>query len=135
MDGELVGGNVDGVLVAFEHIELGVDRLFESLSFLTKNILGNDLGAGANDSIVRLGGDDESEGLQIGGDVELVFSVVAGKHFAEIDGAAFGSDGPQNISEVLASEAVGGLQVLEFDTDGEASGFAVDLGVSADIRA
>jgi len=44
--GKLFGGHVDDVLAAFQHIELGIDWLFEALGFLTQDILYNHLVAG-----------------------------------------------------------------------------------------
>src|SRR6202030_1999717 len=129
---KLLGRDIDRVLTAFKHVKLGVNRLFESFGFVPKNVLRNDRIAGANDGIVRLRGDDQSESLQIGGDIDLAFAALARKDFPEIDWAAFRSNCPQYISEVLASKAAGRLQVVELCADGKPPGFPVDFGMTSD---
>src|ERR1700722_224750 len=130
----MLGGNVDGVLRAFEDIELGVDRLFESLGFLPECIFGDYFIARMGHRVVGLGSHDQAEGLQIGGDVEFVFTVAAGENLAEVDGTSFRRDCPQNISKELSAESACGCKVVKLCANLQSSRFPVNLGATSDGR-
>src|ERR1044071_757081 len=131
---KLLGRNIDRVLTALKNIKLGVNGLFESFGFLPKNVLRNDLVTRANHGIIGLRGDNQSESLQIRGDIDLAFATLAWKEFPEIDGPAFRGNRPQYISEVLAPKAAGGLQMCEFCADRKTSSFPVHFGTSPNSR-
>ena len=92
--GQLFGGNVDDVLLAFQHIELGVNGFFEAFGVLQNNVLGDNYVAGVDHREIRFGGDDKAESLQIGGNANLVLTVSAGQNLAEVYGATLGRDRP-----------------------------------------
>ncbi len=76
--GKLIGGNVDGVLPTFQHVELGVNGLFEAFGILANHIFDDHQVAGPRDREVRLRRYDQAECLQVGGDVKLLFPSLFG---------------------------------------------------------
>ena len=101
---------------------------------LLDDVLQDDDVAGLGDGEVGLGGDDHAEGLQCGGDADIVLGA-GGKNFAEVLGAAVGRDGPQDVGEVLLAEAVGGGEAGELCFDGDAAALTGDLGFALARRA
>ena len=54
---------------------------------------------GCDHGEVGLGGDDHSESLEIGERFDVRIAVVIEREFAEIDGASFRRDGPENVGQ------------------------------------
>src|SRR6185437_16922093 len=92
-----VNGDVNRIFRAFERVVFRVNRLLEALSVLKNDIFGNNQIAGAGDREVRLSGDDQTESLEVGGYVNFGFAGIVRNNFPEVDGAAFGGDGPENV--------------------------------------
>jgi hypothetical protein len=60
--------------------------------------------------------------------LQLAAMVAADQHFAQVHGAAFGRNRPQNVSQILVAEGRRPLQVAEFRFDLDGSALAVYLG-------
>ena len=86
--GKLLGRHVNGVLAAFEHIELGVDGFFESLGRLPDDIFRHYFIAGPGDREVGFRSHDQTEGLQVGGHVQAALSIFVGNDLAPGSGPA-----------------------------------------------
>src|SRR5215831_14316792 len=67
LGGKLRRRNIDRIFAALEHVELGVDRLFKTLWIFPEDVLQDHLIAWDGYCIVRLGGYDHPERLQVGG--------------------------------------------------------------------
>ena len=105
-------------------------------AFGTTDIAGAQRVAVVNETMARLywpGEDPVGKCLKVGGYVDLVFAVIGREHFAKIHSAAFGSDCPQHVGQILSAETAGRPQMLQFCADGEASDFAVNLCATADV--
>ena len=101
--GKLTGGHVNDVLTALEHVESGIDRFFKSFRFLAQDIFRDHDVARVYDREIGFGGHDQSEGLQVGGDVDFAFAVAVGNDLTQVGGSAFRCDRPQLIREILGA--------------------------------
>ena len=131
---ELVaGGNVAAALHQFV---LCVHCLGGSLGVFANHVLEHDHIAGLANGVVRLRSDDQSERLKIRGDIQFAAMVVADQHFAEVHGAAFGRDCPEDVGQILVAESRGLLQIAKFRFDFDVALLAFTLAwpLAAGIR-
>jgi hypothetical protein len=85
------------------------------------------------DCRVRLGGDNHAERLEVGGDAETGVVAGVGHQLAEVLGVAFGCDGPEDIREILGTEAGRGLEAVELGRDLDAASFGFDGGLALGV--
>ena len=132
--GQLLGRHIDGVLAAFEHIELGVDGFLKALGFLPDDVFSHDFVARPGDREVGFRGHDQAEGLQVGGHIEAALSVVIGNNLAQVLGTPFGVMAHQHIGQELRTYAACRPQLGEINVDLQASVLAVHLGFAGRFR-
>ena len=123
----LILAAVHDVLAALQQFELGVDLLDGAGGVVAHEVLGYDDVAGLGHGEVGLGGDDQAEGLQVGGGQKLGVVAVE-RQFAEINGAPFGSDAPQHEGHVFGAELVGRRHVVQVSLDLSGPHLALDFG-------
>ncbi len=128
----VAGGNV---AAAFQKFILCVHRFGSSLGILADDVFEHHDVAGLSNRIVRFRGDDQSEGLKVGGDVQLAAMVVADQDFAQVHCAALGRNRPQNVSQILIAESRGLLQIAKFHFDFDVALLAFYLGLAVGLRA
>src|SRR6185436_14126323 len=107
----LRGWHVDGVLSTFEHVEPGVDGLFETLRLLTNDVFHHHFVTGASNRKIWFRSHDKSERLKVSGHVKPALPRAAGDNLAQVHRPAFRGDRPQDISEKLTADLGGGLQL------------------------
>ena len=83
------------------------------------------------DGEVWLGGDDQSEGLQLGGSIQFRFAAVIQEHFADVGRAAFRRDGPHDVRQILMAELRGWPQLLHLRVDFDDALLALHLRLAA----
>ena len=108
-----------------------IQLLDDTLRLILDEVLRNNKIARHGNSVVGLRRDDQAESLQVGGYRDLVLILRSGgKNLAKVDGTAFRCNGPQNISEVLCAEAIGGGQSFEISLDGCSSQAGLHFGLT-----
>ena len=128
---ELVTGG--DVAAAFQKFILGVHRLDGPLGILADHVFEHHHVAGLPHRIIRFGGDDQSEGLKIGGDIHLAAMVIAHQNFAQVHRPALGRDRPQDVGQILVAESRGLFQVAEFHFDFDVALLALHFGFTAGL--
>ena len=132
---ELQGANVAGlhiqdILPSLQQLIFRVHFFDGSDGVFADEILHHHHVARLCDREVWLGGDDQSEGLQLGGGIQLGFAAVIEQHFADVGRAAFRSDGPHYIGQVLMAELRGRPQLLHLRVDFDDALLALHLGLA-----
>jgi hypothetical protein len=84
--------------------------------------------AGLRHGEVGLGGDNHSERLKVREGFDVRIAVVIERQFAEVDGASFGRDGPENVGQELESELGSVFESGELGFNCKVGLFAFDLG-------
>ncbi len=109
-------------------------RFGSPFGVLADNVFEHDHVAGLAHRIIRFRGDDQREGLKIGGYVHLAAVVVAHQDFSQIYGPAFGRDGPQDVGQIFVAECGGPFQVAKFHFDFDVALLAFHLGLAVGLR-
>src|SRR6185369_1747194 len=109
-------------------------RLSRALGVLANYVFEHDDIAGLTNGIIRLCGDDQSEGLQVGGDVQLTAAVIAYQYFAKVYRPSLGRDCPQDIGQVLVAESRRLLQIPKLDFDFDVALLALHFGLAVRSR-
>ena len=108
---------------------MDVDLLEDAVGLVGEDILQDDDVTGLGDGVVGLGGDYHAESLKAAGNFEA--GLASGEfELAEILRTTVGGDCPEDIGEVLGTEAVGGSEVLEVSVDVGLAGEGVHLSVA-----
>ena len=123
----VAGGNI---AAAFHEFILRVHCFGGSLGVLANHVFKHHDIAGLPHRIIRFRGDDQSESLKVGGDVELAAMVVAHQYFAQVHGAAFGRNRPQDVGQIFIAERRGLLQIAEFHFDFDVALLAFYFGLA-----
>ena len=109
---------------------MGIHLLDDTFRLIVDHeILHDDHVTGHGDCVVRLGRNNQTEGLEVGGhgDLVLVFGA-GGKYLAEVNGPAFRGNSPQDVGQILHTEAISRRQTLEFSVDHGPAALALNFG-------
>ena len=131
---KFVGIDIQFVLSPLEQLVLRLNFLKLSLGVRPHFVLQHHHVAGLGHGKVGFGGYDQAKSLQIAGHIQLAFAILAEQDFAQVNRASLGTDGPQDVRQVLRAEFARRLQALELRIDMDCALLARDLGIAAGLR-
>ena len=101
---------------------------------LPHNVFSNYKVTGTRDGEIGLRRHNHSELLQSAGDLQARIPVVIRPDFSQVQGAAFRSNGPQNIRQIFRTKAAWRGQMMQVRVNGQTARVPGDPGVSIDRR-
>ena len=104
--GKLRRCDVNRILPTFDYVEFGVDRLLPTFCVRLYDVFENHHIARPGYGKIRLGRDDDAEGLQVGAHPHRGLPIFR-DNLAQADGTTLRGDGPQYIRQVFGCQVAG----------------------------
>ena len=130
---DLRGIHVQRILAPLQQFKLRIELFDCAGGIFADEVLHHHNVARLSDGEIRLRRDNQAEGLQFRGGVQLALAATQ-QHFSHVGGTTLGGDGPHHIGKILGAKLSGRIELLHFRVDLDYALLALNPGLANRLR-